>query len=187
MGDFEILAQRLKLLRTKLGMTQKEFADKVGFTQATLSAYENNQKKPSLDIVKDIAEKCHVSIDWLCGLTDKERYDEEINTYADMLRLIIKLCNTDSFFGKWEVIHVDNSDILDLSRTGINFAVLRNSDETLVRFFEDWEQMYNLHTAGTIDMHLYELWLSDRLKQYENLPLVPAFSDDIPDDNLPFN
>ena len=38
MGDFEILAQRLKLLRTKLGLTQKEFADKVGFTQATLSA-----------------------------------------------------------------------------------------------------------------------------------------------------
>ena len=187
MGDLEILAQRLKLLRTKLGLTQKEFADKVGFTQATLSAYENNQKKPSLDIVKDIAEKCHVSIDWLCGLTDMERYNEEINTYADMLRLIIKLCNTDSFFGQWEVIYKDNSDISDLGRTGIDFAILRNSDKTLVRFFEDWEQMYNLYTAGTIDKHLYELWLSDRLKQYEDLTLIPETSDDIPDDTLPFN
>ena len=47
--------------------------------------------------------------------------------------------------------------------------------------------MYNLYTAVTIDKHLYELWLSDRLKQYEDLTLIPETSDDIPDDTLPFN
>ena len=68
MADFSIFSQRIKQLRNKMQLTQKSFAAAVGTTPVTLSAYENNTKKPSLDIVKDIAEKFDVSIDWLCGL-----------------------------------------------------------------------------------------------------------------------
>lgn len=56
MEQFNILAQRLKTLRNEMNMTQVQFAKKMGFTQATLSAYENSQKKPSLDIIMDIAK-----------------------------------------------------------------------------------------------------------------------------------
>lgn len=44
MEQFNILAQRLKTLRNEMNMTQVQFAKKMGFTQATLSAYENSQK-----------------------------------------------------------------------------------------------------------------------------------------------
>ena len=43
-SKMQIFATRLKELRTDNGMTQKEFAQKIGVTPAALSAYENNQK-----------------------------------------------------------------------------------------------------------------------------------------------
>jgi len=80
MGDFKILAKRIKELRTSLKLTQKLFAEKVGCTAATLSAYENGSKSPSLEIVKNIAEKCNVSIDWLVGLSNAVNEKEKIET-----------------------------------------------------------------------------------------------------------
>lgn len=154
MGDFEILAQRLKLLRTKLGMTQKEFADKVGFTQATLSAYENNQKKPSLDIVRDIAEKCHISIDWLCGLTDKENYSDEIKTYSDAIKQII---NIGKEFNARPYIKENSKNTL-----GLIF-----NDESLFMFFWEWQKMGDLYTVGSIDTEVYDLWIEKTLKKYD--------------------
>ena len=43
-SKMQIFATRLKELRTDNGMTQKEFAQKIGVTPAALSEYENNQK-----------------------------------------------------------------------------------------------------------------------------------------------
>ena len=58
----EIFSARLKEVRIQTGKTQKEFADMVESTAATISAYENATKNPSLEIVISIAEKCNVSI-----------------------------------------------------------------------------------------------------------------------------
>lgn len=52
----EIFAERLRQLREKMKKTQKEFAEEVGSTPATISAYENATKNPSLDIVLNIAK-----------------------------------------------------------------------------------------------------------------------------------
>lgn len=176
MGDFSILAIRIKELRASMKKTQREFAKFVGCTAATLSAYENGSKSPSLEIVKNVAEKCGVSIDWLCGITDKKEHEEQPKTYADMFRIIIKLCNISIGFDNWEIFYEKN-DYCDMSHTGIPFAVLKTSNNVAVSFFKDWVQMYKLYTSGTIDKHLYKLWISDRIKQYEDMnleiPIVP--------------
>lgn len=183
MGDFLMLGVRIKELRSKVGKNQRDFAKMVGCTAATLSAYENGSKSPSLEIVKGIAEKCHVSIDWLCGLTEKENYQEDLVTYADMLRLIIKLSRSEMIFKKWEVLFVSSNKDNIFAEQHPDFAILRTSDYDVVCFFKDWEQMYNLYNTSTIDKHLYDLWLEDRLQHYENMPLVPpiANDEDMPD------
>lgn len=177
MGDFSKLAIRIKELRTLLNKTQKEFASHVGCTAATLSAYENGSKSPSLEIVKNIAEKCNVSIDWLCGLSDTMRYDDEIKTYADMFRFIVKLCDTETFFGEWIMVYENNQDFDDMGRTGLPVAILKNYDKTIADFFKDWSQMYALYKSYTIDKHLYDLWIADKLVKYENELLVPSIDD----------
>lgn len=124
MREFDTLAQRLKMLRNRMKMTQKEFSEKVGFTQATLSAYENSQKKPSLDIIMDIAEKCNVSIDWLCGLSEKMKNNDEPETYADIIDLLVKTEKPIYF-------HVGREKITVM-------------DRVLQYFLEDWGKMLPL-------------------------------------------
>ena len=93
MGDIElqIFANRLKEFRTENGLTQKEFAEKIGVTAAALSAYENNSKNPSISVAKRIAEAFEISIDWLCGITDKKNSEDKIETYSDFISAILKL------------------------------------------------------------------------------------------------
>lgn len=182
MGEIEIFSTRIKELRESLQMTQTQFSGFIGVKQQTLSGYERGIMKPPLDVAKIIAQKCHVSIDWLCGLTDKQSYNDEIVTYADMFRLIIKLTKTNSFFGDWNIIFENNNPFNDPNLKDVNFACLRNDDKTIADFFKDWEQMEKLYRKFTIDEHLYDLWLSDKLKRFENERLCPISNDD----RLPF-
>lgn len=63
-----IFGCRLKKLRSEImKKTQKEFAELIGLPQPTLSAYESGRNKPTVDVVMNIANKCNVTIDWLCG------------------------------------------------------------------------------------------------------------------------
>lgn len=148
MRDFKILAVRLKELRNNMQLTQKEFADKVGFTQATLSAYENTQKKPSLDIIMDIAEKCEVSIDWLCGLSDKKSYKTYINTYSDIGIMLLDI----SHYIQLTIEDVKYYDIQfnEVESTGIVF-----NNTQLTEFLNKWKKIKDLYEEKTIDSETY--------------------------------
>nr|WP_305135854.1 helix-turn-helix transcriptional regulator [uncultured Schaedlerella sp.] len=149
MGDFSVLAVRIKELRTLMKMTQKEFSAFVGCTAATLSAYENGSKSPSLEIIKGIAEKCHISIDWLCGLSDKMNTTDEIKTYSDVIKLFVK------------------------SEYALKFHVtplsIKMVDSVMQCFFSDWSKTLPLYRDGTIDEKLYKLWIDDKLQEYKNV------------------
>lgn len=149
-----MLSQRLRALRSEMKMTQKEFAEKIGFTQATLSAYENNQKKPSLDIVMEIAKKCNVSIDWLCGLSDRTRNDNYAETYGDVIQIL-----------------ADAWDAVRFRIIGGNPYYIAPYDDVLEFFFKDWSKILDLYYEGTIDRKLYDLWLTDKRNIYGKVHL----------------
>ena len=71
MLDLATFAERLKKARTDKKMTQKQLAEAVGLSTATVSSYENSErtdgKMPTLDKVFAISELLDVSVDWLCG------------------------------------------------------------------------------------------------------------------------
>jgi transcriptional regulator with XRE-family HTH domain len=62
---------RLKELRESLGMSLENFAHELGTYKGSLSRYERDLRKPSIDFVKAVAVKYKVSIDWLSGKTDE--------------------------------------------------------------------------------------------------------------------
>ncbi len=165
MGDFSILAKRIKELRSSLSMTQKEFSSFVGCTAATLSAYENGSKSPSLEIIKGIAEKCNVSIDWLCGLIDKKNYNDSIKTYGDIIRLLFKLENVLDFGLSTETILKETFPPCQIAKISFyNFEIYN--------FIDDWRKMKELHDKNTIDDGVYSLWAEKTLKDYDNVPAV---------------
>ena len=65
-----IFAERFFKLREQRGMSQKDFATFLGFSRPTVGFYENDERTPDADKLKQIAQKCGVSADYLIGLTD---------------------------------------------------------------------------------------------------------------------
>lgn len=162
MGDFSVLAVRIKELRTLMKMTQKEFSAFVGCTAATLSAYENRSKSPSLEIIKGIAEKCNVSIDWLCGLSNKKR-NNSIETYSDLYDYLLSIgektnlrFETATFIGGYD-------EPITMHTQAIWFDNVK-----ICSFMEEWHKMKTLHDDGAIDDDVYNLWKEKVLAKSAN-------------------
>lgn len=63
-------------------MSQRELAEKIGVTAASLSAYERGTQTPSIEAIAAIADVFDVKIDWLCSrpyYLNFHRKNKEIN------------------------------------------------------------------------------------------------------------
>lgn len=61
------LGSRIKGLREKNNISQKDFAVKIGVSNVVLSRYESDERKPDYDTLHLIADFFEVSIDYLLG------------------------------------------------------------------------------------------------------------------------
>ena len=64
-------SERLKSLRKDFRYTQKILEEITGIARSTISAYELGTRNPSVDNLITLARVFRVSIDYLCGNTDK--------------------------------------------------------------------------------------------------------------------
>ena len=67
--------KRLKNLRTTNNLTQAQLANELGITKAVISAYENDLRMPSFDILILMAKKFKVTTDFLLGVESKKEVD----------------------------------------------------------------------------------------------------------------
>lgn len=58
-------AQKLKKARSDLAITQQELADKLHVSRKTVSGWETGRTRPDIDMLRQIAELCHISLDEL--------------------------------------------------------------------------------------------------------------------------
>lgn len=166
MNNYQILAERLKELRNRLNLTQNQFCEKIGFTQATLSSYENATKTPSLDILLKIIQTFDVSLDWLLGLKSDQSF--ELTTVSDVIRVLLKL---------------DDSIMITIVDTQKLSASFKIDDELISDFAIEWTKMKNLHKEKVIDDDVYNLWIEKTLIKY-NVPIdefgIYTIADDLP-------
>lgn len=66
-----MLGERLQELRKDKGLTQKELADKLGFSERTVGAYEMGKSKPSYDRLIQLCEYLNVSVEYLLEIIDE--------------------------------------------------------------------------------------------------------------------
>lgn len=154
--------KRIKELRSSLCKTQSDFADFIGTTQSALSGYENGDRTPSYEILIAISQKCNVSIDWLCGLSDKMTLDRHITTYKDLFTLFINLLDT-KYQGSSKNIEIWKS--LELESN--NITIVLHDDPNFKEFFTKWCKICVLHNSGDIDDDLYKMWIEKQLKEYD--------------------
>ncbi len=77
------IGNRIKALRTKNNMTQKELSTKLGLTPKMISFYETSQRMPPIDIIVKLVAIFDVSSDYLLGLTNIN----EKNNIAPLLEM----------------------------------------------------------------------------------------------------
>lgn len=64
-----MLSSKLKELRLKKKVSQKDVANAIYVSNSSISHYEKNRCKPSRDTIEALAEYYNVSIDYLLGST----------------------------------------------------------------------------------------------------------------------
>lgn len=62
-----IFTERLKKLRLKKGLTQKDIADLVHVNRVTYTNWEKGKREPSFENLIKLADLLEVSLDWLFG------------------------------------------------------------------------------------------------------------------------
>lgn len=80
------MKQRIKLLRKELGLTQQEFADKLGIKRTTIGNYELGRNEPVDSVISLICDRCHVNETWL--RTGNGDMFEQVSRDDELLRLI---------------------------------------------------------------------------------------------------
>ncbi|WP_446897479.1 helix-turn-helix domain-containing protein [Clostridium sp. LBM24168] len=116
---------RLKELRLKKGLTQKELAEKLNMQNTAISKYELNERKPDIDTLNQLANFFNVSADYLLGNADTREPEIEINIpkeYTDKYKVTsrdkkqylehMKKAN-EAFFMNDEFDEEDKKEILD--------------------------------------------------------------------------
>lgn len=70
MVDF---GETLKKLRLDAGLTQKQLADRLWLSKATVSYYEQSVRYPSPEVLVKLARVFHVTTDFLLGIEEKKQ------------------------------------------------------------------------------------------------------------------
>lgn len=89
-------SDRLKQLRTEKGLTQAQVSKRIGVTRSVISAYENELRYPSYDVLIGLSCLYGVSTDYLLCKNERrcidvsDLTDEECAAIRQMIFLLIK-------------------------------------------------------------------------------------------------
>lgn len=155
--------ENVKYIRSESDITQKEFANIIGVSAATVSAYEQGEKIPNLSVAMKIAKKFNVSLDWLCGLSDKE--NQTISDVKDAAKTLFDIGKIIEF----EIKYVEKSrERLDREyELSHQIPVIFFHNKEINYFLSEWEKIYSLYYSKTISEDLYFLWAKEAVETLE--------------------
>ena len=68
--DINVMAERLKALRTEKGVGQNKLAKDIEVSNASISYWENGKQEPSAQALYKLANYYEVSVDYILGIID---------------------------------------------------------------------------------------------------------------------
>lgn len=79
---------RLKEVREEKGIKREDLANQIGTSAAIIGRYERNERTPSVDIAKRVAEALGVSLDYLVGDTSVLVQDKKMIYRLEVLQKV---------------------------------------------------------------------------------------------------
>ena len=199
---FPQFTKRFRELRGKRDNT--EFAKFLGISRQTVGFYYNGDRIPDAMMLKQIAEKCGVSTDYLLGLTDTQSTNADARAAVEYTKLperAVNLIHSDSIFGRTfrELIglltELDNSAFLaaellafvDKANTAIlEFKRLVNGDALIGENGPD--ELDEAVSRKRYDTERAFTYMLDELLKRENYhELLDAATRELSDDSGEYN
>ncbi|MDY2734712.1 helix-turn-helix domain-containing protein [Intestinibacter sp.] len=125
MADIGIFSKRLRTEREKLGLKQKEMAEKLNMPSNTYNGYETGKRIPALDVASNIADALNVTTDYLLGREEKTQQStlnqkDEKDIAKNMSTILDQLQNQQSAL-------MFNGEVLDDETRELLASSLENS------------------------------------------------------------
>ena len=91
----DLVAKRIHLRRSQLGLTQSDLSQLSGISQTQISKYELGQSQPTAPMLFQLARALKTSVDWLIGFSDEIKVSpgEEL---TELERQIIEIVRSKS-------------------------------------------------------------------------------------------
>lgn len=125
------IGNRIKSARKKEGLTQKQLAEILNVSTITIQNYENNRRKPNIDMINKIAEALGVSQHKLItGKSLSEIVEEVINSTDEIEKAPKKIVEKLSKLSKSDVFTLENVDEMFYS-TVFNILSTATENSTL--------------------------------------------------------
>ncbi len=89
-------AENLKNLRASKGLTQTQLAQRLWLNKSIISAYENETRTPSLEVLIKLSNEFNVSMEYLLGIEREKTIDvtglteEQISVVSSLVELLKK-------------------------------------------------------------------------------------------------
>ena len=130
------VGDRIKALRKKLGISQVDFADKIGVSKQTLYKYENNiiTNIPS-DKIEAIAVNFKISPSSLMGWDEEQKIADQATTKAVRIPVLGRVAAGLPLFADEEII--DYEDISDAMAKEGEYYGLRIRGDSMEPKFSD--------------------------------------------------
>lgn len=85
----ENMGKRLKDLRQRNHLSQKQVGDRLGLTKGAIGAYENDTNMPPVDILMKLTGIYGTTTDYILGIDTQDRVSISLNGMNDEKRRII--------------------------------------------------------------------------------------------------
>ena len=92
-------SERIKILREEKGISQAELAKRLGVNRSIVSAYENQTRLPSIQMLSKLSYLFNVSIEYLLGINKNKTIDvsdltteqiSALNTVIEQFKILNK-------------------------------------------------------------------------------------------------
>lgn len=146
-GLLSLFSERLRWLREKSGLSQKEMASFVGRSQQGYSGIETGRREPNLEVLSKLPRILGESLDFMLGVTDYnkelEKMNERITTHVSRIQ--------ESFQALAAYLEVPNANV-DLEFFSMRTAQVKSDIQRLADNFKEIKNIY--------------------IEQMENIPMI---------------
>lgn len=148
-------SERVKSVRNRFGLTQKDFAEKIEISLDAIKAIELKDNKLSFDIALRIAKTFNVSLDYLFNITDFMNEDEILIDRA--------------FESIFDVSLIHKEDYIDIDGKMYNTDILSLvADDYLIQFLYESKRLEEKKNNNEINQDEYDFkieYLKDKYYQ----------------------